>query len=404
MSTSIESTPKLPFERANVLDLAPMYDVLRREDPVSRVRTPTGDPAWLVTGYDEARSLFGDTRLGRSHATPETATRVSDAAINSSPAGTPETEKADSERLRRLLVPAFSAKRMRLLGEHIQTIVDDCLDALEAAHDQAPDKIADLHEHLAFPVPALVICELLGVPFSDRGYFHELSDRMAQVNAGTDARDAQKEFKKYMLQLADVKRATPTEDVISDLIRAQQDDPAFTDDLFSTLAAGLLFAGHETTSTRIDLGVLMLLHDLTRRDALAADPDGLVDSTVEEILRLNTAGNGILRYASEDIQVGDVTIARGDAVILVTFAANRDPGAFADPDEFNPARNPNAHLAFGHGAHFCVGNSLARTELRTVFSTLFRRFPTLRLGVDLNAVPAREGRALGGITALPVTW
>ncbi|MCU1685873.1 MAG: cytochrome [Amycolatopsis sp.] len=405
MTTSTELAPQLPFARPNILDLAPLYEVLRRTAPMTRVRTPAGDPAWLVTRHDEAKALFGDSRLGRSHPVPEEASKVSDAAVLSGPSGEYDDEQADRQRLRKLLVPAFSARRMRLLTEHVQTIVDACLDTMEAAHDNAPEQPVDLHEHLSFPLPVLVICELLGVPYEDRERFGGLSDRIGQLNAGDDARNALQEFSAYTSELAKAKRAEPTQDVISDLVLAQSEDPTFTDEALAELAAGLLFAGHETTAGRIDLGVLRLLSDLDRRDALAADPDGLVAGTVEEILRMSAPGGlGLLRYAHADIQVGGQTIARGEAVLIASNAANRDPEVFEEPDRFDPSRRPNTHLAFGHGGHFCIGASLARTELRVVFSTLFRRFPNLRLAIDVDDLVIRADRLTGGVASVPVIW
>jgi cytochrome P450 len=403
--TSTELAPQLPFDRPNVLDVAPLYAVLRAEAPITKVRTPAGDPAWLVTRYEEARALFGDSRLGRSHPHPSEAATVSDAAILSGPSGDYETEQTDHARMRALLVPAFSAKRMRLLADHVRELVDGCLDAMEAARAADPERPVDLHATLSFPLPVLVICELLGVPFDDREYFHGLSDRVGRLDGGTDAAEAMAEFERYMGGLAAVKRANPGEDVVSDLVRAQQADPRFTDEMLARLSAGLLFAGHETTVGRIDLGVLMLLSDLDRRDAFAADPEGQAQRTIEEILRLSAPGGlGLLRYAHEDIEIGGVTIARGDAVLLSTAAANRDPSAFAEATEFDPARSPNPHLSFGHGPHFCIGASLARTELTAVFSALFRRFPGLRLAVEVDDLVVRADRLTGGVTEVPVTW
>ena len=397
--------PQLPFDRPNVLEIAPLYDVLRRQGPVVPVRTPAGDPAWLVTRYAEARELFGDPRLGRSHPAPEQAARVSDAAIMGGPSGDHDNERDTHTRMRRLLVPAFSARRMRLLGDHVGELVEGCLDALIAAHDAAPDGVVDLHEHLAFPVPVLVICELLGVPFADRSYFHGLSERVAAIRSGGDAETAMTEFRAYLGRLAEAKRAEPGEDVVTDLVRAQDEDPSFTDEELTLIAAGLLFAGHETTVNRIDLGVLMLLARPDRRDALVADIPGRVQGTVEEVLRLSAPGGlALLRYAHDDVPVGDVTIRRGEAVLIASAAANRDARAFDDPEEFDPTRTPNPHVAFGHGAHFCIGASLARTELTAVFTRLFARIPGLRLAVRPDELDVRTEQVTGGVRAVPVTW
>ncbi|MGW7536574.1 cytochrome P450 [Amycolatopsis sp. NPDC054798] len=394
------TTAQLPFARPNVLDIAPLYEVLRREGPIVPVTTPAGDPAWLVTTYEQAREVFADSRFGRSHPRPEEASAVSDAAVLNGPQGDFETEQQEHARLRRLLVPAFSANRMRRLTGRIQELADRCLDGMEAAGSPA-----NLHEHLSFPLPVLVICELLGVPYGDREKFRDLSDRIGVLDSGGDAEVAMTEFTAYMSGLADAKRADPGQDVVSDLVAAQAEDPTFTEDDLGRLAAGLLFAGHETTSNRIDLGVLFLLTDLARRDALAADPEGRVHATVEEILRMSAPGGlGLLRYAHEDVEIGGVRIPRGDAVMISTASANRDPSVFADADEFDADRKPNSHIAFGYGGYFCIGASLARTELRVVFTTLFRRFPNLRLAVPADELEVRANRLTGGVSQVPVEW
>ncbi|SEF37286.1 pentalenolactone synthase [Amycolatopsis pretoriensis] len=403
--TTTEETPRLPFARANALAIAPDYETLRSRAPISRVLTPAGDPAWLVTSYEEAKEVFRDKRFGRSHPAPEQASRISNAAIQDGPSGDFDTEEAEHKRMRRMLAPAFSAPRMRALGDRIAELTDRCLDDLQAAHDATPGEPVDLTDFLAFPLPVLVICEMLGVPYEDREKFRGLSERIAMMDGGADAQAAMAEFKAYMLQLAEAKRADPQPDVISDMVAVQADDPTFTDDDLARMGAGLLFAGHETTSTRIAMGTLFLLSDTARRDRFAADPDGEVNQTIEEILRLTaTSGTGLLRYAHEDVEVAGTRIMRGDAVLISSDAANRDASVFADPDEFDPGRTPNVHLAFGTGAHVCIGANLARTELRTVFPKLFRRFPGLRLAAGIDDIPVRVNRVAGGVEAVPVTW
>lgn len=213
------------------------------------------------------------------------------------------------------------------------------------------------------------------------------------------------EFRGYMGRLAAAKRETPGEDVVTDLVRAQAEDPGFGEAELTRLAAGLLFAGHETTVGRIDLGVLLLLTDTARRDAFVADVDGRLHGTVEEVLRMSAPGGlGLLRYARADIEAGDVTIRRGDAVMISTASANRDTEVFDDADAFDPTRRPNPHVSFGYGGHFCIGASLARTELATVFARLFRRLPGLRLAVDPEDLDVRAEQVTGGVRGLPVTW
>ncbi|MFL6145347.1 MAG: cytochrome P450 [Labedaea sp.] len=398
-------TPRLPFDRPNALDEAPLFGVLRREGPLVRVTTPAGDPAWLVTSFAAAREVFRDRRFGRSHPVPEQASRISHAAVLDGPSGNYETEERDHKRMRRMLAPAFAAPRMRRLGDRIRELAQGCLDNMQAARDARPDEPVDLQELLALPLPVLVICELLGVPYADREQFRSLSDRISLFDGGADAQEAMAEFAAYTGRLAAAKRQHPEPDVISDLVAAQAEDPTFSDQDLAELAAGLLFAGHETTASRIALGVLFLLSDLARRDRFVADPDGQVDPTVEEILRMSsTAATGLVRYAHEDVDIAGVRIARGDAVLVSIDSANRDASAFAAPHEFDPTRGPNTHLAFGDGAHVCIGANLARVELRTVFPMLFSRFPSLRLAVGVDDIVVRSNRVAGGVDRVPVLW
>ena len=406
MTSTVHSAPQLPFDRPNALEVAPRYAELRRQAPVTRVLSPAGDPAWLAMGYAEVRQILGDARFGRRHPTPETAAKVSQAAIAGGPRGDYNTETRDHQRMRKMLVPAFSARRMARLTERIQELTARCLDDMQALRDADPNTPVDLDKVLAFPLPALVISELLGVPPEDRGLFGELSKRMTAMYDGADAWAARAELEEYTAGLAAAKRANPGPDVISDVVAMQQEDPTFTDTDVAELAAGLLFAGHETTSGRISFGVLWLLSDASRRAAFAADPDGRVQPTVEEILRLAapSAGPGLLRYAREDVEIGGVTIAAGELVLLNTDSANRDESVYADPWEFRTDRKPNAHLTFGHGMHVCIGANLARTELRIVFPALFHRFPGLRLAAGLDELELQSQRVTGGVDRVPVLW
>jgi pentalenolactone synthase len=168
---------------------------------------------------------------------------------------------------------------------------------------------------------------------------------------------------------------------------------------------GLVFPGHETTVARMDFGVLWLLSEPGRRDWLMADPESRIDQTVDEILRMTAAHNmGLMRYALEDVEIGGVTVGRGDLVIISESAANRDPSVFENPDDFNPERKSQNHLAFGHGPHICIGQNLARMELRMTFPALFKRFPDLRLAVDINELQIQNDRTGGGVSEVPVTW
>jgi cytochrome P450 len=395
--------PHLPFPRADVLDVAPLYRTLAARAPISQVRTPAGDVAWLVTGYAEMRELFADRRLGRSHPDPDRAARISGSALLGGPMGNSETEARDHALMRRLLAPAFSARRLETLRGKVIGLVDELLDGLEAHGSPA-----DLHEMLSFPLPVLVICDLLGVPYADRDRFRSWSTGAAALNDRAGAASSMGQLVAYMRVLVASKRAEPAEDVISDLaaVIPPSEGPGGRDaaDGIAGLAAALLFAGHETTVTRIDVGTLLLLAHPDQAEAIRRDPS-LVPLAVEEILRLAAPGGGGLpRYAQADIDIAGVRIKEGDAVLLATSVANRDPGTFEDADRFEITRQDNPHLAFGHGSHYCVGAALARIELQAVFPALLQRFGSLRLEVPPEQLDWRNDLLTGGVARLPVAW
>ncbi|MFI7704552.1 cytochrome P450 [Nonomuraea sp. NPDC049480] len=391
----MSTLPVIPFQRSDLLDMPPEYRELRVREGIARVRTRMGGEAWLVSGYEDARRLFNDARLGRSHPEPDKAARLSASAILGGPQGDIETEKAEHDRMRKLFMPSFSARRMKALTDHVGFLVDERLDHLAKLTPPV-----DLHAELSFPLPVLVICQLLGVPYEDRDYFSGVSERMGDMLDPTKSEAAREELGAYMSSLIERKRHEPAEDVLSDLAGELDDDGTI-----ARLAGTLLFAGHETTVNRIDFGVLLLLANPDQLDLLKADP-GLAPGAVEEILRVAvTSLHGLPRYAHEDVEIGGVTIRRGDAVVLMTGAANRDERIYPDPDEFDIRRpQTDPHLTFGYGPRFCIGASLARVELIAVFSRLFQRFPTLRLAVPASELRRSEGRIADGFAELPVTW
>ena len=387
--------PQLPFDRANALSISSMFGTLRAAAPITKVRTGTGDEAWLVTGYEEARRIFADGRFGRSHPTPETAPRLSNSALLGGPSGDFATEKAAHDRMRRLLAPAFSARRMRALSGWVQQLVDDLLGAME---EHGPP--VDLHAWLSVPLPVQVICELLGVPYEDRDHFRSIAAGMADLTDPARSAAAEAAMRDYSRGVIAAKRTDPGEDVYTDLGRAGLPDKQMLD-----IAAGLLFAGHETTVNQIDYGVLLMLGNPVQLAALRRDP-ALAPAAVEEILRLAAPSeHGLLRYAREDVDIAGVTIRAGEAVVLATVAANRDDRAYTDPGRFDLRRDScNPHLGFGYATHYCLGANLARVELRAVFGTLFQRFPELRLAVPFEELVPRPANLTGGFTELPVAW
>ncbi|HEX6797710.1 MAG TPA: cytochrome P450 [Ktedonobacterales bacterium] len=394
--TDANHLPALPFEQPGPLAVPPLLRALQAERPITRVRTPAGDEAWLVTRYTEVKQLLGDSRLGRSHPDPEHAPRISDSILFGGPMEPYETEQADHAQMRALLTPFFSARRMQALRPRVEAQVEQLLDTLAT---QTPP--VDLHKALSFPLPVLVICELLGVPYEDREQFRIWSRDMADLHDKVRAGAALQRLVAYMGELVARKRARPEDDVISGLCAAENGQ--LPDMHVAFLAAMLLFAGHETTVVRIDVGTLLLLTNPEQRQILVRDPERIL-SAIEEVLRQSDSGaGGLPRYARTDIDIGGVTIHAGEAVLLSLGAANHDERAFADPNRFDIDRQPNPHLTFGYGPRFCIGAPLARMELQAVFSRLTPRCPSLRLAVPLEQLRVRDVLT-GGLEALPVTW
>ena len=365
--------------------------------PVHRVRTAVGHEAWLVTDYAQVRRLLDDDRLGRSHREPATAARTGDSALFGGPLGDFETEVADHARMRALLQPHFSPKHLRALTPRVQALTNGLLNELEK---QGPP--ADLHTQLALPLPILVICELLGVPYSDRDQFRSWTQDAGNVRDHDRSERGLAELFTYGRRLVAQKRTHPGDDVMSRLCAMD----GVSDEEAASMAMSLLFAGHETTVVQIGLGTVLLLTNRDQWRALLDNP-ALIPNAVEELLRAAATGGGVggvPRYARTDFDIDGVAIRAGDLVLLDISAANHDPAVFADPQRVDVARKAGAHLTFGHGARYCIGAPLARIELKAVFAQLIPRFPSLHLTVDPATLPTRHDMLAGGLVELPVSW
>jgi pentalenolactone synthase len=388
--------PRLPFEQPTLLDLPPCVRQLLAQQPISRVRTQAGDEAWYVTRYVQVKQLLTDPRLGRSHPDPEHAPRFSNSILFGGPLEPFETEQEQHAQMRALLTPFFSAKRMDALRPRIEFLADQLIDALASS---APP--VDLHASLSFAFPVLVICELLGVPSEDRDQFHAWSVDLADLHDQERARAALGKLVSYMAELVPQKRAHPVDDVLSGLCQAH--GGMISDEQVAFLGAMLLFAGHETTVVRIDMGALLFLTHPSAQRQLLEKPE-LIVSAVEEVLRAsNTGSDGLPRYARTDLDIDGISIKAGEAVLLSTSAANFDSSEFEAPDGFDIARSSNQHLTFGYGSRFCIGAPLARIELQTIFARLFRRLLNMQLVQPLEELHARDVLT-GGLEELWVTW
>lgn len=376
--------------------VAPQVRELMRQGVIHRVRTQAGHDAWLITGYAEIRAALSDDRLSRSHPSPDRAARAGNSALAKLPFSY-NNKAADHARFRSLLQPQFSPKRMRAFRPRVEKLADELLDQL-AEHGPP----ADLHQALARPLPVLVICELLGVPYDDRDQFCVWSDDVGDLTDRDRSERSLENLVAYGRELVARKRKEPGDDIISRMCA----DDRLDDAEIADLSMRLLIAGNETTVVPIGLGALCLLVYPDQRQALIDHPS-LVPGAVEEILRAPgqlTSSGGRIRYARTDLEIGGVTVRAGELVLLATRAANHDDRTFDDPDRFDITRTGPAHLTFGFGTHYCIGAPLARIELQAVFSQLPARFPDIRLAVPLMDLRMRTNAVTGGLTALPVEW
>ncbi|MFE5096362.1 cytochrome P450 [Streptomyces sp. NPDC056638] len=396
--------PDYPMTRAArcPFDPPPVLHTLRNQAPISRVRLWDGSTPWLVTRYDDVRALLADPRISSESNHPhyphlssaqKERRRQSRTFIN--------MDDPEHARLRRMVTAAFSIRQVEALRPAIQEIVDGLIDTMLAG-----PRPVDLVQAFALPVPSLVVCELLGVPYADHDFFQANSKILVKRTTTTEqAREATQQLLDYLDRQIGVKLAHPADDVLSALAERVRAGELSRHEA-SSMGMLLLTAGHETTANMIALGTLTLLQNPDQLDRLReSDDPKTVASTVEELLRyLTIVHSGRRRVALADIEAGGVTIRTGDGVVLANDVANRDPDAFPDPDQLDIDRNPRHHVAFGFGVHQCLGQPLARVELQVVYSTLYRRIPTLKLAVDLDEVPFKHDGNVYGVYELPVTW
>ncbi|MGP3983233.1 cytochrome P450 family protein [Streptomyces sp. KR80] len=378
------------------------YARLRQAGPVHRIAGPDGSPAWLVTRYDDVRRALADPRLSldKRNALPGNYRGFSlPPALE---ANLLNMDPPDHTRVRRLVVKAFTPRRVEKLREPVRRIADALLDAIE------PDGHADLLAAYAGPLPITVICDLLGVPERDRPDFLAWSDALITPDPARPhlMKEAVGSMLRFYTELIASKRAEPSDDLLSDLIAVRDDDSndRLTEDELTSLAFLILFAGYENTVHLIANAVLALLDHPPLMKELREDPAGLA-AAVEEFVRYDGPGPlAIRRFPVEDVEIGGVTVAAGETVLLSIGSANRDPDHVPDPDRLDPGRAQSGHLALGHGIHYCLGAPLARMETEIALSALLSRFPDLSLGVQREDLRWRPSIRARGLISLPVRW
>ncbi|GAB1514812.1 cytochrome P450 [Actinophytocola sp. KF-1] len=380
--------------RRNGLDPVAELGATRAAAPVSKLPIPFGVNVWLVTGYEEAKTVLGNAKAYSN----DFANLVGEhgASASHSPGGLGFADPPEHTRLRKLLTPEFTMRRLSRLTPGIQEIIDQQLDAMAAV-----DGPVDLVEYFALPIPSLVICELLGVPYDDRDDFQRLSMARFDLFGGATASfSAISESLAYLTEVVKKQRAEPGDGLLGQLIKEHGDE--ISDQELAGLADGVLTGGFETTASMLALGALVLLQD-PDTFKLIHDDDTAIHGFVEEVLRyLTVVQVAFPRFAREDVTVGGEQINKGDVVIVSLSGADRDPALGDGLEQVDPHRTPTSHLAFGHGVHRCIGAELARMELRAAYPALLRRFPNLRLATPADDLTFRKVSIVYGVDTLPV--
>lgn len=395
--------PEYPMERAAACPFAPPPQMLGHPKGLFRVKIWNGDTPWLITGHEEARTLFADSRISvddRIAGFPHWNEHML-ATVDKRPRSVFTSDAEEHTRFRRMLSKPFTFRRVEGLRTAIQKITDECIDEVLAGPQPA-----DLVAKLALPVPTVVISEMLGVPYEDHEFFQEHANAGLARYAAADAmQKGAMSLHQYLINLVEEKQANPSEDAVSDLAERVTAGEISVKEA-AQLGTGLLIAGHETTANMIGIGILALLENPEQADFLrAADDPKVIANAVEELMRyLSIIQTGQRRVALEDIEIGGETIRAGDGVIIDLSPANWDAKAYPEPDKLDLSRDASQQLGFGYGRHQCVGQQLARAELQIVFHTLLRRIPTLRLAIPLDEVPFKHDRLAYGVYELPVAW
>jgi cytochrome P450 len=397
-------------------DPYPLLEELREAAPVLWV-SQQGLESWIVTRYDEVRSVLADPRFIKQPATVPEALRKFKAAFGSQEESEVRsllaTDPPDHTRLRRLVGKAFTPRRIDGLRRRAQEITAGLLDNLERDASSG-DGVVDLVEGLTVPLPSTVIAELVGVPVEDRADFRKWSDGLLIVARDEDGRRSRQlgaeALRTYFGELVTDRRRTMRHelapdaqpDLVSALLTARDEGGRLSEQELIAMLMVVLTAGHETTGNFIGNAVLALFDRPDQRAHLQAQPEGL-RVAIEEMLRfVGPVMQSTLRVASEDVEVGGVRIPAGSVVVAMLGAANRDARRFAAPDDFDVAREDNPHLAFGHGIHFCLGAPLARMEAEAALGSLLRRFPDVELAADRDEIRWRPSALLRGPAELPV--
>jgi cytochrome P450 len=391
---------RYPFMRVR-LEPDPQYAELRRSEPICRVQLPYGPPAWLVTDYHLTKAVLGDARFSRAAAVGRDNPRDTALDISQVAESVLSMDPPEHTRIRKLVGKAFTPRRVEGLRPRAAEIAAALLDDMIASGPPA-----DLVDDFSFPLPAIMICELLGVPEGDRQVFRGWANAILATTATTSVQEqnAYLHLVAYIADLIAERRAHPGDDMLTELVLARDNDDRLSEPELLVLAITLLVAGHETTAHQItNMAYTLLSHPRHLRQVMQR-PE-LMPAAVEEMLRFNVFASAMNpRIATTDVELGNVVVRAGDPVLCSRSSANRDEEVFSGANELDFCRDPNPHVAFGYGPHFCLGANLARMELQVALGMVFSRFPGLRIAVPEGGLSWHSDTVMRGLVTFPVTW
>ncbi len=390
-----------PIHRESPFRPPAAYEQWRDAHRLTKVRLQDGTDAWVVARYHDVREVLGNPHVTADKMNPKFPQLRAGVIALSTDSNLEFMDDPDHGSYRRMLSPDFTAKKVGSMRPGIQRVVDDVLTRMLA--DGSP---ADLHHAFSLPIPSLVICQLLGVPYTDHDFFQTLTGRM--LDTGTSREEfvaSLKELHGYLTATVRQKAADPSPD---DLIGRMLIEHVRTGEVSHQQVVGfamlMLVAGHETTANQISMGALSLLREPAKADAIRRDLT-LLPGAIEEVLRIHSITDLVmLRLATEDIEIGGCPIKAGEGIIPLAAAANHDPDVFPDPAEFAPRRGSRSHLSFGFGMHSCIGQNLARAEMEVAFAALLTRVPALRLAAAIEELRFKKDGFVFGVHGLPVAW
>jgi cytochrome P450 len=398
----LPDAPCFPFRRECPFDPPSLYARARAAGPLYAVTLWNGRRAWVVTRHEEIRAvLTDDRRFSGAMAHPDFPT-VTEArvTVDRNERAFVGMDNPAHDRYRRMFTREFSVRRMLALRPRIATIAEGVIDEL-VAHGPP----ADLAATLAVKFPSLVMSELIGSPYEDHRFIIDCAvGRHGLTQTPAEALEKARALAAYFRGLIDAKEAAPGDDLTSRVIESHVKPGLLSRDEFAEIGAMILRAGHDTTTNMIGMGMLLVLRDDGPRRRLMEAADS-VDAGVEELLRFVTPVQfSPRRVALEDVEIGGVTVRKGEGLFLLLASANRDERMFADPDRLDFARDASDHLTFGYGIHQCLGQTLARYELQAIYPALLHRLPALRLAVPLEEIRFKDDMQIYGVHNLPVAW